>query len=286
MSLFSSHNSSAPRPQVSDGSTTTTTTPNLTPNPAPSPVPSSSGSAPQGQPQAQVPQQNQHGQFVYTVEDVKKAVPSHIRSNITQPLVDTLNNIAADPLIAEDIRNNFVSYSAVLKEGKFKVEDYLNAVAYVSYKIMGNTNEESYAKTFPHRYSALVAKGTAKKDIASDVSAYNKGKLVNLILEQTLVPSWVLNQDLYQKAINVQADLMQNAQSEKVRAEAANSLLTHLGKPKEGSFQISIGEVESSGMREMREMLREVAENQREAIGSGRMRTIDVAAQRIKAEDE
>ena len=276
MSLFSSHNSSAPRPQVSDGSTTPA------PNPAPSPVPSSSGS----QPQAQVPQQNQHGQFVYTVEDVKKAVPSHIRNNITQPLVDTLNNIAADPLIAEDIRNNFVSYSAVLKEGKFKVEDYLNAVAYVSYKIMGNTNEESYAKTFPHRYSALIAKGTAMKDIASYVSAYNKGKLVNLILEQTLVPTWVLNQDLYQKAINVQADLMRNAQSEKVRVEAANSLLTHLGKPKEGSFQISIGEVESSGMREMREMLREVAENQREAIGSGRMRTIDVAAQRIKAEDE
>ena len=276
MSLFSSHNSSAPPPQVSDGSTTPA------PNPASNPAPSSSGS----KPQAQVPQQNQHGQHVYTVEDVKKAVPSHIRSNITQPLVDILNNIAADPLIAEDIRNNFVSYSAVLKEGKFKVEDYLNAVAYVSYKIMGNTNEESYAKTFPQRYSALIAKGTAKKDIASYVSAYNKGKLVNLILEQTLVPSWVLNQDLYQKAINVQADLMQNAQSEKVRVEAANSLLTHLGKPKEGSFQISIGEVESSGMREMREMLREVAENQREAIGSGRMRTIDVAAQRIKAEDE
>ena len=274
MSLFSSHKSSAPAPAAQGTNV-----------PAAQQASSSSGS----QPQAQVPQQNQqnqHGQFVYTVEDVKKAVPSHIRSNITQPLVDTLNNIAADPLIAEDIRNNFVSYSAVLKEGKFKVEDYLNAVAYVSYKIMGNTNEESYAKTFPQRYSALIAKGTVKKDIASYVSAYNKGKLVNLILEQTLVPSWVLNQDLYQKAINVQADLMQNAQSEKVRAEAANSLLTHLGKPKEGSFQISIGEVESSGMREMREMLREVAENQREAIGSGRMRTIDVAAQRIKAEDE
>ena len=127
MSLFTSHNSSAPRPQASDESTTPATTPQTTP------APSSSGSAPQGQPQAQVPQQNQHGQYVYTIEDVKKAVPSHIRSNITQPLVDTLNNIAADPLIAEDIRNNFVSYSAVLKEGKFKVEDYLNAVAYVSY---------------------------------------------------------------------------------------------------------------------------------------------------------
>lgn len=262
MSLFSSNNSSAPAPAQ-----------NVPTVQQKAPAPSSSGSGPAGP-------------HVYTIEDVKKAVPSHIRSNITQGLVDTLNNIANDPIIAEDIRNNFISYSAVLKEGRFKVEDYLNAVAYVSYKLMNNTNEEAYAKTFPHRYSALISKGTAKKDIASYISAYNKGKLVNLILEQTLVPSWVLNQDLYQKAINVQADLMQNAQSEKVRVEAANSLLTHLGKPKEGSFQINIGETENSGMREMRDMLRQVAMNQQEAIQQGRMQTIDVAAQRIRGDDE
>ena len=262
MSLFSSHKSSAPAPAAQGTNV-----------PAVQQAPSSSGSAPAGP-------------YQYTIEDVKKAVPSHIRNNISQSLVDTLNNIANDPIIAEDIRNNFISYSAVLKEGKFKVEDYLNAVAYVSYKLMNNTNEEAYAKTFPQRYSALIAKGIAKKDIASYVSAYNKGKLVNLILEQTLVPSWVLNQDLYQKAINVQADMMQNAQSEKVRVEAANSLLTHLGKPKEGSFQINIGETENSGMREMRDMLRQVAMNQQEAIQQGRMQTIDVAAQRIRGDDE
>ena len=258
MSLFKSATSSAP-----PGSAVATT-------PAPTQGPSSSGSAPQG----------------YTIEDVKKSVPAHMRTSISQSLVDSLNNIAADPIMAENIRDNFVSYSAILKEGRFKIEEYLNAVAYVSYKIMGNTNEESYAKTFPHRYSKLVANGTSKKDISSYVSAYNKGKLVNMILEQSLVPSWVLNQDLHQKAINRLADLMQNAQSEKVQAESAAALLTHLGKPKEGSFQINIGENENAGMKEMRELMREVAENQMAAIQQGRMKTIDVAGQRLRNEDD
>ena len=38
--------------------------------------------------------------------------------------------------------------------------------------------------------------------------------------------------------------------------------------------------------KEMRELMREVASNQREAIVQGRMKTIDVAAQRIKHEDD
>ena len=267
MSLFSSKLSSAP---PSAATTQQKTAENAGPD-GPG-VPSSFGSPPAAN--------------VFTVESVKGAVPSHLRNNVSQALVDNLNNIALDPIMAEDIRNNFVSYSSILKEGRFKLDEYLNAVAYVSYKIMNNTNEEAYAKTFPQRYAKLIANGTSKKDISSYVSAYNKGKLVNLILEATLVPSWVLNQDLHQKAINRLADLMQTATSEKVQVEAASSLLTHLGKPKEGNFQINIGETENAGMKEMRAMLQEVAANQREAIQTGRMKTIDVAAQRLQHEDD
>lgn len=266
MSLFNSKLSSAP-----PGAATTQKTPAQV-APDQTPAPSSFGSPPQAN--------------VLTLESVRKSVPSHLRNNVSQDLVDNLNNIALDPIMAEDIRNNFVSYSSILKEGKFKLEEYLNAVAYVSYKIMNNTNEEAYAKTFPQRYAKLIANGTSKKDIASYVSAYNKGKLVNLILEATLVPTWVLNQDIHQKAINRLADLMQNATSEKVQVEAASSLLTHLGKPKEGNFQINIGETENAGMKEMRQLLQEVAQNQREAIQTGRMKTIDVAAQRLTSEDD
>ena len=222
----------------------------------------------------------------FSIEMIKENVPTQFRSNINQQFVDNINNISTDPLIAEYIRDNFISYTAVLKEGKFKIEEYLNAVAFVSYKVMGHTNKEAYGKVFPIRMNALIAAGRSDKEISSYVSAYNKGKLVNMILEQTLVPSWVLNQDLHQKAINKLADLMISAQSEKVQAEAAIGLIAALGKPKEGNFQINIGETENAGMKEMRAMLEEVARNQRNAISSGAMKTIDVAAQRIRNEDD
>lgn len=204
-----------------------------------------------------------------TQDMVVRAVPANLKSAITPQLVDLVNNIAADPLVAEQVRNNFISYTGVLKDGKFKTEDYIHAVAYVSYKLMGDSNQDAYFKTFPARYQALMAKGSTPKDISAYVSAYNKGKLVNLVLEQTLVPAWVLNQDLYQRALNVQADLMMNAASEKVRTDAANSILTHLTKPKEAGPLINIDARETSGMTELKEMLGKLATQQRDLIASG-----------------
>ncbi len=216
-----------------------------------------------------------------TKEEVVAVMPVTLRGSVTQGLVDTINNVTSDPLIAQQVRDNFISYTSVLKDGKFKTEDYLNAVTYVSYKLMNMTNVEAYAKTFPQRYAALVAKGTVPKDIAAYVSAYHKGKLVNLILEQTLVPSWVLNQDLYQKAINTQAQIMQDPNvSAKVRSDAADSLLTHLAKPKEAGPLVSIDMRETSGISELKGMLAEMAQQQQDLISNG-MSTQSVAAQRI-----
>lgn len=216
-----------------------------------------------------------------TREEVVAVMPVTLRGSVTQGLVDTINNVTSDPLIAQQVRDNFISYTSVLKDGKFKTEDYLNAVTYVSYKLMNMTNVEAYAKTFPQRYAALVAKGTVPKDIAAYVSAYHKGKLVNLILEQTLVPSWVLNQDLYQKAINTQAQIMQDPNvSAKVRSDAADSLLTHLAKPKEAGPLVNIDMRETSGISELKGMLAEMAQQQQNLISNG-VSTQSVAAQRI-----
>lgn len=204
-----------------------------------------------------------------TKEMVAKALPASLKSSVTQQLVDTVNNVVSDPLIAEQVRENFLSYSHVLQDGKYKMEDYLNAVQYVSYKLMNKSNQDAYFLTFPQRHAALVAKGASKKDISAYVAAYNKNQLVNKILEQSIIPSWVLNQDKYQDAINVQADLMMNAQSEKVRCDAANSLLTHLSKPKEAGFQLNINAQESSGMNELRDLLKNLAQQSIQNIEQG-----------------
>lgn len=217
-----------------------------------------------------------------TQEQIVRALPPNLKGAVTPSLVNTLNNIA-DPIVAEEIRNNFISYTGVLKEGKFKTEDYLNAVKYVTYKLLGKTNLDAYACTFPQRYQDLVAKGTSSKDIAAYVAAYNKGKLVNLILEQTLVPTWVLNQDIYQKAINTQAELMMSANSEMVRMQAANSILTHLAKPKEAGPLVNIDMRETSGMNELKKALQDLAEQQQGLIKSG-VTTKEIAGQRLVGE--
>lgn len=215
-----------------------------------------------------------------TVQQVQQALPPNLKTQVSQALVDQINQISADPLIAEQIRNNYISYTGVLKDGKFKTEDYLSAVAYVSYKLMGYSNQDAYFKTFPQRHANLVAKGSTSKDISAYVSAYNKGKLVNLIFEQTLVPTWVLNQDLHQKALNVQADLMVNANSELVRSNAANSILTHLAKPKEVGPLINLELNQNSGMNELRDLLTQMAQKQRDLIASG-VPTKEIAEQKI-----
>lgn len=215
-----------------------------------------------------------------TVDQVAKALPVSLKGAATQSFVDQINNAVSDPILAEQIKNNFLSYTGVMKDGKYKTEDYLHAVVYVSHKLMNQSNQEAYFRTFPARHQALIAKGTSTKDISAYVSAYNKGKLVQAIMEQTLTPSWVLNQHLYQEALNVQADLMLNAISEMVRTTAANSILTQLQKPKEVGPLLNIDMRETSGMAEMKDMLAKLASAQISAINAG-VSTKAIAAQTI-----
>lgn len=204
-----------------------------------------------------------------TKKDIVAALPPQFKSSVTDQLVDMVNNVTQDQVLAENIRNNFITYAGVMKDGKFKTQDYLNAVQYVTYKHMGYSNKDAYFKTFPKRQAELVARGTSEKDISAYASAYHRGKLVNLIMEQSLIPVWIVNQDLFQRALNTQAELMDTAQSELVRTQAANSILTHLSKPKDAVTNINLDLRENSGLSELKNTLTQLAEAQIEAIQSG-----------------
>lgn len=204
-----------------------------------------------------------------TKEEIQSAMPAHLKVSVSDEFVGKINAIALDPEIGDSIRNNFISYTHVLKEGKFKVTQYMDAAAYVTYKMMGFNNQEAYARTFPDRMRRFRAEGKDDRQVSSFVSAYNKNKLVNLILEQTLIAPWVLNQDVYQQALFVQADLMENAQSEKVRCEAANSILNALKRPETSKISIDVDVKDTSGMSELKDMMTKLAENQQRTIEGG-----------------
>ena len=216
-----------------------------------------------------------------TIEQFKNALPDKVKKSINQELIDQINKTLSDPDMYEQYRDNMLSYTSVMQDGRFKLSNYLEAVKYVSHKLMGCTNIDAYTKTFPDKVNNFIAQGVSSKDIASYVTAYNKSKLVNLIFEQTLVPHYVLNQDLYQKALNVQAELMVSANSEKVRSDAANSILTHLKMPETQKVELNIGVKEDGSIAALREATMALAAAQRLSLQSGQATVLDVAHSRV-----
>jgi hypothetical protein len=86
---------------------------------------------------------------------------------------------------------------------------------------------------------------------------------------------------LYQKALNVQAELMLSANSEMVRTTAANSLLQQLKPPETQKVELDVKTTESSAVRELREATLALAAQQRQMIQSGQMNAQEVAHSRI-----
>ncbi|WP_243430882.1 hypothetical protein, partial [Pseudomonas sp. 51_B] len=103
--------------------------------------------------------------------------------------------------------------------------------------------------------------------------------------EQTLVPFWVLNQDMYQKALNVQAELMMSASSEKVRTDAANSLLTHLKPPEIKKVELDIGTKEDSSISQLRQATIELARQQKMLLESGMANAQEIAHSHVNKKE-
>lgn len=215
-----------------------------------------------------------------TVEMVQESVPKNLKGSVTQSFVDRLNKIDEDPSFSETMQENFITYSSVLSEGKFKMEDYLNAVKFVSLLMSGLSKRDAWVRTFPDRHRELVAKGKSdQKTISSHVAMYASGQLVNLITQQSLVPFHIINQDARQKALNKQVRLMMSAKSELVQMQAANSVLVHTTPPKEivaAQVNVNVGTV--SALKNLEGMLNQLAHQQHKAIESGTATTKAIAA--------
>ncbi len=220
-----------------------------------------------------------------TVSQLRDALPKTMQNRVSQELIDSINGALVDPSIREDIRDNILGYTSVMQEGKFKIENYISAVRYISYKVMGATNVSAYSKTFPTKIQDWVARQVDEKDISAYVSGYNKSKLVNLIYAQTLIPTHILNADVFQEAINEQVKLMRTAKSETVRTTAADSLLKHLKAPEAQKTELSISLIEDDSIRILRETTQLLAQQQLKALQTGNMNITDVAHSTLKIAD-
>jgi len=217
---------------------------------------------------------------VLTKEQFLRVLPK--KCTVTDEIIDDINGLLADPQLRENFRDNLLSYTSVMNDGRYKLTSYVSAVRYVSHKLLGSSNIEAYCKTFPDRYNRMVSEGMDNRQISSFSSAYNKTELVNKIYSQTLVPTHVLNADLYQKAINVQAALMVDDEvSPKVRSDAANSLLTHLKMPETSKIELDVNVKQDSAIDELKASTLELVKQQRLMLEAGAMDTKEVAESKL-----
>lgn len=212
---------------------------------------------------------------------LQNAVPKDLKVRLTEDTVDKINKMCEDAEYAKEVTDNFISYASILQHHNWKISDYTSAIGFITYKIMGYSDKDSYIKTFPDRYTRMVSQSYDAKKISSFVSNYKSTQLVSTLIEQTMIPVWLYNKDNYQKAINVQVDLMMTANSEKVRCEAANSVLNHIKKPEKAEIELNIGTEQNTVLDSLNAALLELGTRQSNIIQSGENTSI-ISKQKIK----
>lgn len=220
-----------------------------------------------------------------TVAELKDTVPKQHRSKITQEFVDEINQMIKDPQMAEVYTENILTYSKVLQEGRFKLQDYFNAVMFVSYKAMGMSNMGAYQKVFPDKCRDMAARQVSNKDMAAYASTYNKTKLVTLIYEQTLIPDHIMYASVRHRAIAAQAALL-DSKNEHIVQKAADSLMNHLKAPDSAKLNLDIATTDGGVIADLAQALSNLSNQQRNKIEEGAISTKDVAHSPILAIDE
>ena len=213
-------------------------------------------------------------------QQLEGALPDkRFRKYLTDDVVNVINSEPNSEL-RRVFRDNTLSFASVLSTGKHSLAAYVNAVKFVSLKLLGDKSSTAYSKVFPDRYQNLVDKGTSPSQIASFADNYGKTGLITKIMEQTMVPTHILNAGVYQEAINVQANLMYTAKSEMVRQKAAESLINNLAAPALAKVELEVN-YNNDMVEDLRATTKALAQQQLKMIMNGQSSAKEIAHSEI-----
>ena len=183
-----------------------------------------------------------------TEQEFKRCLPASLKAGIDDTVRQQFNACLSDPNIRDIMGQNLIGYTSVLQQGKFKLSSYISAVRYCTYKSMGDTNILAYKKTFPDRYTDWE----------------------NAQLPMIAIPTSILNQDVFQEAINVQRSLMLDPKvSPMVRCQSAKALMDCLKPEEVKQMELSVSVKESDTVEELRKTTNELAKAQLKALQNG-----------------
>ena len=210
---------------------------------------------------------------------VKKLLPKSHTTLLTQDFLDRIEASVSDSIIAEQFKENFVTYANVLRGGKYSMEDYVNAIKYISFKLLGYTNKDAYISTFPERYAKLVKNN---QHVDAFVQAYNRGKIVNQIYEQTMVPTYILNAPLHQEALSELAKMIRDPNVRGMtKVKACETILNYTKPPEVAKAEITIGMEQQDTISELREVTEGLASLLQQSITDGNWSLKEIAEKPI-----
>ena len=220
-------------------------------------------------------------------EELTEVLPTGMHHRIDEKVMQTINELIDDDGMRDTIRENLISYTSVLTEGRYKIDSYLTAVKYASYKLCSETNQLAFSRTFPLKMAQWKAEGRHQKEIARYTTAYNQSKLVTAIMKQARMPTSILNADVFQEAIMTNAEIMRDTDiSPMVRMQAANSIMTHIKPPEVTKIELEVGVKSNDIMNDLRVVSEQFARAQQLEVLSGRQSIKNIAEARIINEEQ
>ncbi len=201
-------------------------------------------------------------------------------SNIDKRFGDTPAKSAIKKILEyhdapEEFAEQLVTFSSVLRQGRYKAEGYIKAVQYASYRQMNLSMVASFKRTFPER---CFRDGKKKPQGTVDAlaSLYDKTAIVQGIMTQIQIPLHIMMMSERVKAANILAHLMVNAETERIQMESADKLLNHISIPETMKVEMDIGVKTDDTIKELNETLTRISEIASNKIQSGTVTPVEI----------
>ena len=212
---------------------------------------------------------------------VKQCLPNKFAEIIGDELIDKIDAlILQDSEIKDNIFENLVDFKEILMAGNIKVDSFVNSTLYVSYYLLGKTRADSFTKVYPGRIARFNKEGKSIGTINNIINGYHRSKLVQNMLGQCQMPSYVMFRNVFFKAVKVQVEIMEDDDvSATVRQKAACSLMGHLKEPEIQKVELDVTHKEEGTdiIKELLNATKKLAVTQGLAISNGSKTAKEIA---------
>jgi len=216
---------------------------------------------------------------------VRESLPSKFSKTIGDELVGKIDAlIIQDSELKDSVFDNLVDFKEILLEGSVRIDSFINATLYTSYYLMGKPRIQSFTKVFPARVAKFEKEGKTTGTINNIVGAYHRSKLVQRMLGQCQMPSYVMFRNVFFKAVKTQVEIMEDPNvSPTVRQKAACSLMGHLKEPEVQKVEIDVSHKEEGIdiIKELMTATKDLAISQSMAISEGTKTASEIAHSNI-----